>query len=324
MCLVALAIDQSRRFPLVIATNRDEYFKRPATRLGWWSPGAGLPDILSGRDLEAGGTWLGLTAPGRLALLTNVRDPSRIDPQAPSRGEIVTRWLAGDTTTDRFWMRTALAGYNGFNLVAIDFLRGECFWASNHNAYPQRLERGLYGLSNASLDTAWPKVTALKNRVRDAMEEVDTVDALANHLFDALADRSTAPDHQLPSTGVSQEWERLLSAAFIRSPDNSYGTRCSTLVIAERVNKRLVTHVLERTFSPTGGMALLRRSLLKNWPPRYSEDTPVESTEQEAVLESELPAHAAATSPVVRKTRVRSLLKPETPRRKRQPVGTAP
>ncbi len=327
MCLVAVAIDQSRRFPLVIAANRDEFFRRASARLGWWSPGPGLPDILGGRDLEAGGTWLGLTAAGRLALLTNVRNPSRVDPNAPSRGDIVTRWLAGDTTTDRFWMRTALSGHNGFNLIAADFHSGECFWASNEDSHPQRLERGLYGLSNASLDTPWPKVTQLKARVAEATDGCDSVDTLASQLFDALADRHVADDTQLPSTGVSREWERVLSPAFIRSTDHGYGTRCSTLVITERINKRLVTHVLERTFSPTGGMALLRRATLKNWPPRYSESAPAEAAEQEAVLDSELAEddHATPSAPTTapRKTRVRSLLRPEPSRRKRPTASTA-
>jgi uncharacterized protein with NRDE domain len=178
MCLVALALDQSRRFPLVLATNRDEFFNRSSARLAWWSPGADRPDILGGRDLEAGGTWLGLTAQGRLGLVTNVRNSSAKDPAAPSRGAIVQRWLAGDLSSDRFWMHTALSGHNGFNLIAADFVRGECFWASNADAQPMRLERGLYGLSNASLDTPWPKVTALKARVSDAIEASTSVDAL--------------------------------------------------------------------------------------------------------------------------------------------------
>jgi uncharacterized protein with NRDE domain len=319
MCLVALALDQSRRFPLVLAANRDEFFKRPAARLGWWSSGPGLPDILGGRDLEAGGTWLGLTTQGRLALITNVRDPGHKDPTAPSRGMIVPRWLAGDLTPDRFWMHTALSGHNGFNLIAADFQRGECFWASNFDASPMRLERGLYGLSNASLDTPWPKVTALKEHVRDAIDASDSVDALTTRLFDALADRSPAADAQLPSTGISREMEKALSSAFIRTPDASYGTRCTTLVVTERVNKRLVTHVLERTFSPSGGMALLRRSLLKDWPPRYSEETPVGDVMQAVVTESE--ENPAEPTPI-RKTRVRSLLKPEGPRRRR-PTASA-
>lgn len=319
MCLVALALDQSRRFPLVLATNRDEFFKRPAARLGWWSPGAGLPDILGGRDLEAGGTWLGLTTQGRLALITNVRDPSHKDTSAPSRGVIVPRWLAGDLTSDRFWMHTALSGHNGFNLIAADFQRGECFWASNLDANPMRLERGLYGLSNASLDTPWPKVTALKDEVRDAIDTSESVDVLTSRLFDALADRTPAADNHLPSTGISRELEKTLSSAFIRTADLSYGTRCTTIIVTERVNKRMVTHVLERTFSPTGGMALLRRSTLKDWPPRYSDDTsPTEGVTQAAVTESEESASEVA---VVRKTRVRSLLKPEGPRRRRSAAG---
>jgi len=309
MCLVALAIDHSRRFPLVVAANRDEHFKRATARLAWWTPDAG-PAILSGRDLEAGGTWMGLTAEGRLALLTNVRDPGRNDPAAPSRGRIVPDWLSARERTDRFWMRTALSGYNGFNLIAFDFRQGECFWATNDGRHPQRLERGVHGLSNAALDTPWPKVDALKARLRAAIDAAESVDALSAQLFDALADRSEAPDDALPRTGVPLEWERRLSAAFIRTPDLGYGTRCSTLLVTERVNRHLVTHVFERTFSATGGVALLRRSMLKNWPPRYAVDAQQKFTpsEQEAVSESELPAEA-------KRVRVRSLLKPERTRR---------
>ena len=315
MCLVAIALDQSRRFPLVIAANRDEFFQRPAARLAWWSPGAGQPDILGGRDLEAGGTWLGLTAKGRLALITNVRDPANRDPNAPSRGSIVTRWLNGDLTADRFWMHTALSGYNGFNLVAADFRRGECFFASSQDSNPMRLERGLYGLSNASLDTPWPKVTNLKERVRESVDGAESLDMLAVELFDAMNDRTPAPDEHLPMTGVPHELEKALSPAFIRTADGAYGTRSTTLVITERVNKRLVTHVLERTYSPTGGMALLRRSSLKDWPPRYTEEASEVPAAQGVVTESE----EAAAEPA-RKTRVRSLLKPEGSRRRRQPA----
>jgi uncharacterized protein with NRDE domain len=298
MCLVAIALDQSRRFPLVIAANRDEFFQRPAARLAWWSPGAGQPDILGGRDLEAGGTWLGLTAKGRLALITNVRDPAHRDPSAPSRGSIVTRWLNGDLTADRFWMHTALSGYN-----------------SSQDSNPMRLERGLYGLSNASLDTPWPKVTNLKERMRESVDGAESLDMLAVELFDAMNDRTPAPDEHLPMTGVSHELEKALSPAFIRTADGAYGTRSTTLVITERVNKRLVTHVLERTYSPTGGMALLRRSSLKDWPPRYTEEASDAPAAQGAVTESEeTPAEPA------RKTRVRSLLKPEGSRRRRQPA----
>jgi uncharacterized protein with NRDE domain len=318
MCLVALAIDQHRRFPLVVAANRDEFFARPASRLAWWSQQPGLPEVLSGRDLESGGTWLGLTAAGRMALLTNVRDPARNDPNAPSRGSIVPTWLRGDQPMDKFWMRTALLGYNGFNLIAADFARGECFWASNTQKLPVRLERGVYGLSNAGLDTPWPKVTMLKSRLLAAVEGSDSVEGLADRLFAALADRALAADEELPSTGIPVELERYLSAAFIRTPDQRYGTRCSTLVITERVNKRLVTHVLERSFNPGPGLALLRRSTLKDWPPRYTEGLKAAAAEIEAVSESTVEDGGESTAlapPPVKAQRARGLLRPIKPRR---------
>ena len=194
MCLVALAIDHDRRFPLVVAANRDEFFSRPANRLAWWTPDSGDAPILGGRDLKSGGTWMGLTQKGRFAFLTNVRDPHRHDPQAPTRGTIVPAWLSGRETTDRFWMRTALSGHNGFNLVAADFTQGECFWASSTEPFARRLQRGVYGLSNGGLDSPWPKVQTLKARMRASLAAATTVDALAARLFSALSDRELAPD----------------------------------------------------------------------------------------------------------------------------------
>ena len=316
MCLVAIALDQSRRFPLVLASNRDEYFKRPAARLAWWTPRPGDPAVLGGRDLESGGSWLGLTAQGRLALVTNVRGGMATDASAPTRGRIVTDWLTTRESTADFWMRTALSGYNGFNLFAADFQRGECFWASNTVAYPMRLERGVYGLSNGALDAPWPKVQTLKARLHTAMGAANSVDELATQLFAALADRSSAADDALPNTGIPLEWERQLSSAFIRTPDLAYGTRCSTLVIAERTGRRLVTHVLERTFNAGAAIALLRRSTLRDWPPRYTDEPTAGAFEQAAVSESELVA-AALTAARAKKTRVRSLLKPAPGSRRR-------
>ena len=192
MCLVALAIDENRRFPLVIATNRDEFFERPAARMGWWTPAEGGPEILAGRDLQAGGTWLGLTASGRLGLVTNVRRPHAVDPSAPSRGEIVASWLRTEQRPDQFWMQTSLSGYAPFNLIAADFRRGDCFYASNDLAIPRRIERGIFGLSNASLDTPWPKVTRLKQRLGEALKTAESIDGLSSQLFAALA-QATVP-----------------------------------------------------------------------------------------------------------------------------------
>lgn len=305
MCLVALAIDQHERFPLVVASNRDEFFRRPTARLDWWTPSPGAPDVLSGRDLQSGGTWLGVTAGGRMALLTNVRGARGHEADAPSRGRIVTDWLAAREPTADFWTRTALSGHNGFNLVAADFSRGECFWASNIDGQPRRLGPGLYGLSNAGLDVPWPKVVALKAQVREALASSASVDALAEQLFAALGDRSVATDDALPRTGIPLSWERQLSAAFIRTPDERYGTRCSTLIITERSARQPITHVFERSFDAGGAVALLRSSSLRNWPPRDSEGDLVEVVERLALPCPTPPPDAPA--PSIRRSRVRSL-----------------
>lgn len=317
MCLAAFALDVSRRFPLVVAANRDEFFQRPSARLAWWSAGASSPDILGGRDLQDGGTWMGVTTAGRLALLTNVRGPRHVDPNAPSRGHIVPLWLRGDLPTDQFWTRIALSGYNGFNLVAADFMRGECFWASNQHTHPRRLERGLYGLSNAELDTPWPKVLALKSRLRDALESAASATDLAATLFDALGDRSIAADNLLPSTGISLERERQLSAAHIRTPDSSYGTRCSTVLITERLRRRSVTHVLERTYAPGSSLALVRQVSLKDWPPRYVDGRATRVSPQSDVIELEAGDRVPVIAADEPRRRVRSLLRPAVPPRAR-------
>jgi len=312
MCLVAVALDQSSRFPFVLAGNRDEFFDRPAARLSWWQPEDGSPAVLGGRDLQAGGTWLGLTAAGRLGVVTNVRDPFKLDPDAPSRGEIVPLWLHGGMTMDRLWPQMAMSGYNGFNLLALDFAMGECYWVSNTAPFPRRIEKGLFGLSNGLLDTPWPKTLALKKRMKDAVQHASEVDALSMQLFEALTDTQTYADEHLPSTGVSLEWERLLSSAMIKSKDGRYGTRCSTLVITERINKRLVTHVMERTYSPTTSVALLRKVTLKNWPPRHSEATNAALEEFESSAVSEQDGHTLTTPSgltTVKKSRARSLIK---------------
>ncbi|MEY4766201.1 MAG: hypothetical protein RI907_2874 [Pseudomonadota bacterium] len=270
MCLLALALDQSSRFPFVFAGNRDEFFNRPASRLSWWAPEDGGHAILGGRDLQAGGTWLGLTATGRLGVLTNVRDPQNMDSTAPSRGQIVPQWLKGDTDMPTLWPRLAMQGYNGFNLLAIDFAQGDAFWVNNRKLYPERLNHGIHGLSNAILNTPWPKVQALKGALRNALAEESSVQGLTNRLFTALADPTEAPDAHLPHTGVPHEWEKRLSAAFISPEFKGYGTRCSTVIVTERTHKRVVTHVFERTFAEHTHLAVMRHVVLKNWPPRHS------------------------------------------------------
>ncbi len=323
MCLIAFALDQSSRFPFVMAANRDEHFDRPAARLGWWEPEGGGSAILSGRDLQSGGTWLGLTAMGRLGMITNVREPHNIDPQAPSRGLIVPQWLKGDMHMSTLWPRLAMSGYNGFNMIALDFAQGECFWLNNRRIYPERLQRGIFGLSNAQLNTPWPKVQALKASLKAALPKSTDADTLAQRLFEALGNATPAPDDQLPHTGVPHEWEKMLSAALIRSGNGLYGTRCSTVIITERVNKRLVTHVLERTYAAQSNLTLLRQVTLKNWPPRHtmaSADVarldatlPPPSMRHDEAFEasdiSEFDEAHAMTDAQVKRQRARSLIK---------------
>lgn len=323
MCLAAFALDQHSRFPFVLAANRDEFFNRPAARLGWWQADDGGPAVLGGRDLSAGGTWLGLTAAGRLGLVTNIRNPQDNDPDAPSRGQIVPQWLKGDVEMATLWPRLAMSGYNGFNMIALDFAQGECFWLNNRQLYPERLQKGLFGLSNAALNTPWPKVQQLKARLKSALSPEQTADQMADLLMDALANPEQAPEAHLPHTGVPAEWERMLSSSFIRTPDGSYGTRCSTVIITERQHKRLVTHVFERTFSARGGVALLRRVTLKNWPPRHTvaeadvarlqASLPPPAMRADEVFESsevsELDNHVL---PPLKRTRARNLIKAPT------------
>jgi uncharacterized protein with NRDE domain len=297
MCLVTLAIDQSRHYPLVLAMNHDDFLAHPLSPLQWWSPGIGLPDILGGRDLQKGGTWLGLSAAGKMALVTHILSNEEPELFAPSRSEIVQKWLSTQAPTDRFWMQTALSGYNGFNLIAADFSLGECFWASNASQYTTRLERGLYGLANAGLDTPSPKVMSLKQHLQQALQEDHSVNDLANLLLATMT-------NSRPSNTTSNEWGKLLSAQFMASPELKYGTRSTTVVIAERVKKKLITHVFERTFSTTDASTSIRSVMLKDWPPRYHL-----GTDDHTLLAQNRGLQLSETS--APKTRVRTLLRPD-------------
>jgi uncharacterized protein with NRDE domain len=219
MCLIFVAWRAHPEFPLVVAANRDEFFARRSAGADFWPD---HPDILAGRDLEAGGTWLGIARSGRFAALTNYRDPASHKPAAPSRGRLVAGFLRGDLSIDAHLDSLDPAAFNGFNLLLGDGRRLVAY--SNVSRERHELAPGVYGLSNALLDTPWPKVGAGKTALEAALAALPDEAAL----WRLLADDSRHPDAALPATGVSLEWERLLSAAFVRSPD--YGTRCSTLV----------------------------------------------------------------------------------------------
>ena len=258
MCLIGLAIEQHPRFPLVIAANRDEFLDRPSAALDCWRAPSSGELLLGGRDLHAGGTWMGLAGNGRLAMLTNVRDLARRHASAPSRGTIVPSWLATTLPVDAFWRDTAAHAHNPFNLLAGDMAQGRWWWADDRAVAPQALGPGLSGLSNALLDTPWPKVARLKQTFAEALTHAASTTALETALFAALADRTPVPDSDLPDTGVGLDRERWLAPAFIRTPDARYGTRCSTLLITERRGQALCTRMVERQFAADGSAARQR------------------------------------------------------------------
>ncbi len=244
MCLALIAQDAHRRFAVVIAANRDEHHARPTAAAAWWREG-----ILAGRDLEAGGTWLGVTRTGRYALITNIREPDRRDPGAPSRGALVTRVL-GDAPPPLASVSavvSASAAYNGFNLLAGDTM--SLAWGSNRAPTARALAPGIHGISNAVLDAPWPKVERTKAALAAwCARDADDLDAL----FAVLADRTRTPDADLPSTGVPLEWERRLSSPFIVGEDVGYGTRSSTVVTIGRDGD---ARFVERSFDPAGRQA---------------------------------------------------------------------
>lgn len=242
MCILFIGIDQHPDYPLIIAANRDEFFARPTAPSGFWKD---QPALLAGQDLQAGGSWMAVNRNGRLAALTNVRDPQRIDPTAQSRGELVTGFALGqqDNASYLAHLRQSRQHYNGYNLL---FGHWHDLWVyNNHNDSHEKLHPGVYGLSNASLNSPWPKVN---NGVKNLQHYCHTSGEIsANKLFELLQDGTKAADHLLPQTGISIEWERQLSSIFIRGEE--YGTRCSTLLLVDRHQK---LSWFEKTFATNG------------------------------------------------------------------------
>ncbi|HEY9130915.1 MAG TPA: NRDE family protein [Dyella sp.] len=241
MCLIAFAWQAHPRWRLLLAGNRDEFHVRPSAALARWDD----PAIVGGRDLEAGGTWLGVTDAGRCSVVTNVRD-SR-DPQlGRSRGFLALDYLAGtaDATEHARQLLDTAAGYRPFNLLTFD--RQHAFYLGNRpSPRMQSVDPGIHGLSNADFNTPWPKTRALMDRLTHWLQADHGENFAA--LFDALADERVAPDGALPDTGIGLERERLLSSAFIRG--ERYGTRASTIVAVAHDGAGIV---VERRFGPNG------------------------------------------------------------------------
>jgi uncharacterized protein with NRDE domain len=244
MCLLVFAWRAHPRHRLVLAGNRDEFHARPAAPADWWTERA---DLLAGRDLEAGGTWLGVTRAGRFAVVTNFREMGERRPHAPSRGRLVVDYAA-HTAGPVAWLEalaTDAQRYAGFNLVAGD--ADTVAYYSNRDGAPRALAPGIYGLSNHLLDTPWPKLERVRARFTALLRapRVELEDLLA-----PLADTTPAADDELPRTGLTHALERALSAPFIVTP--SYGTRCSTALVIDGDGR---CELLERRFDPAGSVA---------------------------------------------------------------------
>ncbi len=241
MCLVAIAWKTHPRWRLVLAGNRDEFHERPTAALSHWPPPQA--GVMAGRDLRSGGSWVGLGPGGRAAVVTNVRDPMATT-SGPSRGHLIANYLAGaqDATAFALDLAASAADYPPFNLLLAD---GQaCRYLGNHPAGARGLEPGVHGMSNGALDAPWPKTRRLTQVLG---EWIGGVDESLDPLWAALADERTAPDAELPDTGVGLELERRLSAAFIRGRE--YGTRASTILMVDHEGGGWIH---ERRFGPDG------------------------------------------------------------------------
>lgn len=244
MCLIVFAWRPEHHTPLVLAANRDEFYARPTLPLAAWED---APGVLAGRDLEAGGTWLGLGHGGRFAALTNIRNPGQPLGRR-SRGDLVAQFLTSGVPMDDYLreVRGRSAEYSGFNLLLGTFAAGEqprLAYLNSRESEIVALPAGVYGLSNAVMDTPWPKLRKAREGLAQALAEPQEA-----ALLSVLADPDPATDSELPDTGVGLVTERLLSSVFIASP--SYGTRASTVVTIKTDGHRRIT---ERSFGPYGG-----------------------------------------------------------------------
>ena len=224
MCLIVLAWKVRDDLPLAVAANRDEWRERPTQPAHWWPD---HPQLLAGRDLIAGGTWMGVTRAGRFAAVTNFRDPSDRRTTAVSRGGLVSGFLLGKDSPGGYLAAVSSRAreYNGFNLIVGD---GETLWYYGSRAgNAHEITPGVHALSNHLLDEPWPKVVRARAAMAASLVEANPVP----RLFTALADTGVVADASLPSTGVGIEWERRLSAALITGAD--YGTRSSTVMTVD-------------------------------------------------------------------------------------------
>lgn len=244
MCLLVFAWQHHPDYQLILAGNRDEFFARPTRAACWWQHPAG---ILAGRDLKAGGTWLGINRGGRFGVVTNFREMGNAAGTGPSRGQLIPAFLGSADSVDAFVEELSVRHeeLSPFSLIFGDM--NGLHYLSNRADSMRRIPPGIHGLSNHALNTPWPKLTRTRERFEKLLEakEIDS-----GPLFEMLADRSQAGDEELPTTGLSKELEKRLSAPFITTP--TYGTRCSTVMT---IHKSGAVSFIERSFERDGASA---------------------------------------------------------------------
>lgn len=233
MCLIAWNWQPASASPLLLLANRDEFYHRAARPLHWWEGG----QLLAGQDLQAGGTWLGVSRSGRLAALTNYRQATAPRTDTPSRGELVANFLENEASAAQFLHTLALRvdAYNPFNLLVYDGV--QLMGLESRHARVLEMPTGVGAVSNADFQTPWPKVTRLKKGLQSCLDQHKTD---TNHLLALLQDPTQPPDALLPHTGIPLPLERTLSAAFIATPH--YGTRASSLVQLHQAHAEFTEH----------------------------------------------------------------------------------
>lgn len=246
MCILFIAVEQHPDYPLIIAANRDEYFARPTDTSHFWQQ---HPSILAGKDLVAGGTWMGVTQNGYISSLTNIRNPAMLKENVQSRGELVLNYLVDEPKPEDYLsqLQQTKNNYNGYNLLFGHWSDLQVY--NNHDNSSHQLTKGFYGLSNANLNSPWPKINKgvqdLENYCKNPGDLKDQV------FFELMQNDTLAEDHLVQKTGAPEEWEKQLSSIFIRTP--KYGTRASTLVLVDQ-SKNMHWH--EKVYDESGHCTL--------------------------------------------------------------------
>ncbi|MDO6514930.1 MULTISPECIES: NRDE family protein [unclassified Neptuniibacter] len=255
MCLIAFAYNSHPKYSLILIANRDEFYQRPSDLLSFWQD---EPKVLAGRDCEKSGTWLGITTTGRFSAVTNYRDGHKTTNKSlRSRGELTRNFLCTNISAQHYLQQLASEQmeFSDFNLLLGD--QSGFYYASNKRTETQKLEPGLYALSNALLDTPWPKVRHVKTQLSHAIKNKNLD---IESLIGIMSDQTQAAIEQLPDTGVSPEWEKILSSIFIKT--SNYGTRATTVLLQEKDG---TTQILEQSYGADGKIS--RQEQLIQVPP---------------------------------------------------------